>query len=139
MSEIIANTGLRRALLQTVASPAQRLDYVVTVRRQLKLAAGPARLAIRYVPDALVLDQDAIAGYMHVLEAAPWDSLEDLAATVLEDFSNELVARWIEVGVSKTSQTGGDAVFDYAIVMEDRQPNWSNPHLMGRLKALFQE
>lgn len=128
-------------MLLSAPNPARRLDYIVTITRQLKLDPpfGDVRVTLRYVPDMLVLDQAVIAGYMNELSIAPWNNLESLARAILDDFSNELVARWIEVTLSKSpSETGGGGApaFDYIVVMEDRQPTWSNAELLTRLRPV---
>lgn len=129
----------RREMLLSAPNPARRLDYVVTIASRLKLDPpfGDVRVTLRYVPDMLVLDQAAITGYMHELGIVHWDNLESLARVILDDFSNELIARWIEVTLSKSpSELGAGAVsaFDYMVVMEDRQPTWSNPELLAHLR-----
>lgn len=134
MSEQIPNSFPQRNFLATAANPAQRLDYVITITRKLSLKPAPkgAHLKIRYIPDLLILDQKAIPDYLQAIEAIEWDSLESLAQSLLDDLCNELVARWIEISLTETF---GDAshAHDYCVVMEDRQPNWSNPQLLSRL------
>lgn len=136
MPDLKAIINPRHQLLVTVANPARRLDYLVTINRQLALRspARSIRLVIRYVPDMLILDQPSIPGYMRELEETAWVNLETLARSVLDDFSNELVSRWIEVSLFENGCEMAGTGFDYGITMEDRQPSWSNPQLLGRLK-----
>lgn len=136
MSEKARMDFTRRKLLITAANPAQRLDYVITIARKLSLGsgAGEAALALRYIPDRLILDQAAIAAYMRALEQLAGTGLEALAHTLLDDISNELVPRWVEVNLTQTAApTDAPGTF-YTVTMEDRQPNWSNPQVLSRLK-----
>ena len=126
----------RRELLAAVANPARRLDYLVTIARRLNLqtAARPVQLTMRDSPDLWILDQPSVPDYMRALEETGWNNLETLARTVLDDFSNELVTRWVEVSLRDHENGSAGTNFDYGITMEDRQPSWSNPQLLSRVK-----
>ena len=115
----------RRALLDSAANPGSRLDYLVT----LTVEIGAAKVRLRYVPDRLVLAPGALAAYAVRLGDTP-TSPERLAITVLDDASNEIVPRWIEVTVEAS---GAER---HAVTVTDRQPAWSNPALLARLEGL---
>lgn len=136
MSEQEMSGPGRRKLLATSANPTQRLDYVIKITRQLSLKARPhgVTLNIRTIPDRLILDEAAISGYMQALEQMAWANLESLAQTILDDFSNEIVPRWVEVSLHQAAGGGHGDAFEYAVALEDRQPSWSNPQLLSRLK-----
>lgn len=136
MLELRAIIDPRRDLLVTQNNPARRMDYIITLNQQLKVDGfdNRIRLVIRYVPDAHILDKAAIGPYIEMIENTPWANLESLARTLLDDFANELVARWVEVAVAENSPDPELGTFGYGITMEDRQPTWSNPELLNRLR-----
>lgn len=126
----------RRALLDTRPNPEQRLDYVVALSGAV--AAGPghgaAVLSVRYVPDRVILRADGWRGYLQMLSGEIFESLEEAAVAVLSDVSNELVPRWVEVRACLDAETSGGRPL-HEVVIEERQPSWSNPlldrHLHG--------
>lgn len=109
-----------RELLIAAPSPDPRHDYLVG----LEGTVGDAAVAVRYVPDRLVATAQSIAGYFAALD--PNLGVEALALTVLDDFNNELVPRWIEVRVTR------DAPLRHWAEVEDRQPGWDNPLMSTR-------
>ena len=116
----------RREQLTTVPSPDARHDYLVD------LAGDPTpgtRLAIRYVPDRLIATPEGFAAYLAALDDFDGGP-EALALAVLDDLNNELVPRWAEVTVERVLPT------PHRVVVEDRQPNWDNPHLFARMRPL---
>ena len=114
----------RRASLETGRNPKTRLDYTIGLERNLSIIgmAGPVRLIVRYIPDAFILNGESFDDYCALLLARKWASLEDLAGTIIDDFNNELIPRWIEITL-KTSLPGNKT--GYQVIMEDRQPAWS--------------
>jgi NADPH-dependent 7-cyano-7-deazaguanine reductase QueF len=116
----------RRAALVSAAAPGPHLDYVVTLSAQVRAA----EVTLRYVPDRLILEPGAFAGYAAAL-AGDWDSPEKLAIAVLDDVNNEVVPRWLQVTVRADRPEGS-----HAVAATDRQPNWKNPSLMARLGTL---
>ena len=130
MSEPASSDFPRRNLLRTRPSPGQRLDYVITLGCDLALAShSGVTLKMRYIPDRLILDQTAIADYVQAIEKSDWAGLEELAQSLLDDISNELVPRWLEISLRQAT-----SAVDYAVTMEDRQPGWANPQLLGRIR-----
>lgn len=127
----------RRALLTTQPNPDCRRDYVVTMDATLEcnIAAAPVSIVVRYIPDRFIISSDAFAGYLSSLELDEWSSLEHLAATVLDDLTNEVVARWTQLSMAQGAGDGG-GVSSHEILLEDRQPHWDNPALLERLKRV---
>lgn len=116
---------MRRERLTTAPSPDSRHDFLVELRGE---TAG-TRLTVRLVPDRLVLIPASFAAYLADWPQIP-DGLEALAVALLDDLNNELVPRWVEVTAER------DAPLPHRVVIEDRQPNWDNPQLTGRLRRI---
>lgn len=123
----------RRALLKITANPDRKLDYLVTLSGHLFDDGGARQLVeVRYVPDKQVLDTGSFGTYLEALSNHPWDNPEDLAVTVLTDINNEVVSRWVQVKVG-LPELPHPAVDSHGVVIDDRQPGWDNPALLGRL------
>ncbi|AWK89274.1 hypothetical protein DEW08_22945 (plasmid) [Azospirillum thermophilum] len=114
---------MRRERLTTAPTPDSRHDFLVELRGE---PMPGTRLRIRYVPDRLVLDPAGLAAYLPALATVP-GGLEALAVAVLDDLNNELVPRWVEVSAER------DTPLPHRVSIEDRQPTWDNPVLLGRL------
>jgi len=120
----------RRSLLASRDNPNKALDYIVTLE-----ALSPdktTRMSLRYIPDRLILQSDSFAPYIQALFNNGAQSIEDHAATLVEDINNELVTRWVQVVAFEDK--GQDS--QHSVVLEDRQPQWNNPHLLSRLAAI---
>ncbi len=74
----------------------------------------------------------AFSAYLAVLSAGPWQTLEALATTMLDDVNNELVPRWCHVSVTAT----GDGGEHHAVDAEDRQPAWENAAVLAGLPTI---
>lgn len=116
-------TSHRREILTTAANPDARHDYLVEMTAEL---GDGTRLRLRYVPDRDVLEPTAARAY---IDALPAMGLEALALAVLDDLSNELVPRWVEVRAERADPLG------HVVTIEDRQPAWNNPELLARFRA----
>lgn len=126
----------RRRHLMTKPNPSAARDYVAGLQGAVQAfgLGPPTRVSIHYVPDRRIVEPAAFGRYLETLSAAEWDSLEQLATTVIGDFANELVARWTRVVV--TSPEGAYAgVGAHEVAVEDRQPNWDNAELLSRVKG----
>ncbi|PWC31154.1 hypothetical protein [Azospirillum sp. TSO35-2] len=117
---------MRRERLTTRPSPDPRHDYLVELRGE---PMPGTRLTLRLVPDRLVPDPAGVVAYLATF-ADVAEGLEALALAVLDDLNNELVPRWVEVTVER------DAPLPHRVVIEDRQPTWDNPQLLGRLRRV---
>ncbi len=125
----------RRGLLATRSNPDARLDYVSALEGHIEPAARAQRttVGVRYVPDKLIIDPVAFGRYLGALGALPWESLETVAVTILDDINNEIVARWVQVALS--APNGAHPGLDnHGVMLEDRQPKWDNPALLSRLR-----
>lgn len=117
---------MRRERLSTRPSPDARHDFLVELRGE---PLPGVRLTLRLVPDLLVPDPVSVVAYLAEFSSSGGfpDGLEALAVAILDDINNELVPRWVEVAVE------GDSPLPHRVVIEDRQPTWDNPSLLGRL------
>jgi len=124
----------RRNLLSVGKNPDPRLDYVTSLSGQMAEpgAHRHSSVVLRYVPDRLILDPSAFGRYLDAMGAVKWSSLEEAAATLLNDISNELVARWVQVSISAPDGVY-PGIASHDVLLEDRQPNWENAGLLSRL------
>ncbi len=119
----------RRSILETSRNPKSRLDYTIGLERRLSVPglAENIQLTVRYIPDIFVLNTESFDEYCALLAEKEWESLEAVTGTIIDDFNNELIPRWIEVSL-KTRLPGGET--DYEVVMDDRQPSWTRQALL---------
>ena len=125
----------RRGLLATQTNPHASLDYVSALEGHIAPVGRTQRttVGVRYVPDKLIIDPAAFGRYLGALETLPWESLEKVAVTILDDINNEVVARWVQVALSAPDDAH-PGVDSHGVMLEDRQPKWDNPALLSRLK-----
>lgn len=118
----------RREFLTTATNPDARHDYLVELHGE---PAPGTRLTLRYVPDRAVATPDGVAAYLGALSgSAATAGPEALAVAVLDDLNNELIPRWVEVTVERTLPVR------QRVVIEDRQPDWENPHFFARMRRV---
>ncbi len=124
----------RRALLKTRDNPDSALDYVTGLEGALQaFGQGMAtRIRVKYVPDRAIVEPAGFGRYLETLTATEWGSLEELATTILSDFNNQLVARWVRVEVMAPEEAY-PVIGTHQVMIEDRQPDWDNPALLSRL------
>ena len=108
----------RRGLLATADNPRRSRDLLV--QHAIDVAGQP--VALRYVPDLLLLDVEACAPYFEALQEL---HAAELAVTMFEDLASELVPRWMAL------RAGGDAA---AVLLHEQRATWSNPALLALLK-----
>ena len=123
----------RRAVLAPTSNPDRNIDFVSSLSGRLSALGGSIDVALRYVPDALTVSPAAFAAYLRALEGGDWPSHENLATTILQDVSNELVPRWVQV---VTRRGAADDVSEHKILVEDRQPQWNNAALLAHLHSI---
>ena len=123
----------RRRVLVTRSNPGAHLDYVVSLDGTVTGEGLQAAVRIRYVPDKLVLEPTSLGAYLDALGTMTWESLEQAAVAILEDFSNEVVARWVQVAVSAPGAMA-PGIDNHGVLLEDRQPRWDNAALLSRLR-----
>ena len=123
----------RRAHLTVVDNPDNRLDYVVTLAGEMRSedSLSGFEVELRYIPDRLILEPQSFAAYLSLVASLSLESLERIAATVLDDINNEVVARWVQIAVTRQPT---DGVATHSVFLEDRQPNWRNPDILARLR-----
>jgi len=122
----------RRSLLIVNENPDRKIDYVASLSGRIALDDQTYDLNLRYVPDRSVLKSTHFADYLNVMGKQNWGTPEDLAVTVLSDVNNELICRWVQVNLC-SNPTKNVSGFAHSVVIEDRQPGWDNPPLLGRL------
>jgi len=128
------NTTERRDLLTTFPNTENKLDYVVTLIDEIGTTpeSKPAIVHLRYVPDKAVVDEVSFRRYLNALAKTDWQTFEELAALILHDFNNEIVARWTQVTVSNPAASKWSK-FGHTVTIEDCQPHWDNPDILSRL------
>ncbi|NQV47352.1 MAG: hypothetical protein HQ504_06160 [Rhodospirillaceae bacterium] len=125
----------RRNILVTRRNPDSKLEYVSSMAGHMSVSDNMERSAVtlRYVPDKVILDPAAFGVYLDALGTLTWESLEDVAAVILNDINNELIARWVQVSIVAPDKIH-PGVDSHQVLLEDHQPNWDNPGLLSRLK-----
>jgi hypothetical protein len=125
--------GLRE-LLHALPNPGERHDYLVRLIGNVSHAGGGnAHITLHYVPDRLIAEAAGFGAYLDALGRASHETLEGLAACVLDDVNNALVPRWVRVTLTADSAAAGSR---HAVLMEDAQPGWSNDPLISVLPPL---
>jgi len=133
----IESQNRRRATIAVIDNPQPLLDYVATLSESLRDSSATgaslqnqASLLIRYVPDGVILEKASLGAYLDMIAGTEWASLEEIATTILDDLNNEVVPRWVHVGLSGPEDENGAR---HSVILEDRQPDWENPDLLARL------
>lgn len=125
----------RRGRLVTTANPGTKLDYVI--RLEGAMGGKPERNGItvdlRYVPDRTIIEPESFGRYLDTLGEIRWESLEETAVAILDDFNNQVVARWIRVAVDAPGAVQ-DGAGSHGVMLEDRQPRWENETLLSHLR-----
>ncbi|MEA1938314.1 MAG: hypothetical protein U9N14_04405 [Pseudomonadota bacterium] len=103
----------RRNAIATRANPNGTHDYLVEISARSEVMNADVR--IRYVPDKLILTD--MTTWLTLAKA---DTPEALAIRMIEDLSNELVPRWIEIRLTRTG---------HIVTIADSQPDWNNRHM----------
>ena len=126
------NAPETRRLLSTAANPDAHTDYVVAIEAETPSlpALGGIRVALRYVPDKLILRPAGLEGYLAALAHRKWTTLEGLAIALRDDLNDELIPRWLELSVTPVEAL---SAIRHGVLVEDRQPHWQNPTLLARL------
>ncbi len=118
-----------RPLLERAPNPAISLDYLTMLDGIA--AKVPVRVTVRYVPGKDILTPRSFHRYLAALGDDAKQPLEQLASTILDDFNNEIVPRWVQIRLAR--QGAGEP--DHHVLIEDRQPKWDHPALLARLKS----
>lgn len=125
----------RREFLTPHPSPGSQLDYVVHLTGNLPGSAqsAPVAVTVRYVPDKSILEPRSLHNYLKNLKNLDLDSLEAVGVAILDDVNNEVVPRWVQVAIS-SERRGENPKEEHGVLLEDRQPKWDNPSLLGQLR-----
>ena len=110
----------RQDSLSTEQNPIRGRETLTRVSGQ---TASGATLDLVYVADKWLLGSGALEAYLAtLLEPKP----HALAALLLDDLSNVLVPKFLQVRVSDGTT---------AVLIEDRRPRWDNPALLSRMAS----
>ncbi|MBC8270361.1 MAG: hypothetical protein H8E36_16605 [Rhodospirillaceae bacterium] len=125
----------RRRFLEAERNPDIKLDYVITITGRMATHSNVdcSVVSLRYVPDRVILKPTSFGRYLDALGTMDWAALEEAAAAVLNDVNNEIIARWVQVGIFAPDQVH-PGIDGHEVLLEDRQPNWDNVGLLSRLK-----
>lgn len=115
----------RRFTLVTQENPNSSIDYLIALGA--KASDELSRVSVNYVPDKLLLQHEAFEHYLHSFKHDEIHSLESLALTILDDLNNEVIPRWVQVCIISTET-------NHRVLVEDRQPIWSNENLVSRVR-----
>lgn len=134
----------RRSRLTTAPNPGERHDAMVLLEATAGFmgAERPVTVTLLYVPDRLVLPPGQFSAYLEALDGCAWPTPEAAAAAVLADVNNELIPRWVQVRLAAAAGRGDGrggglgAAERHSVILEDRQPGWDNPDLLGRLAPI---
>lgn len=120
------------SLLRSRTNPRNSLDFIVTHSGAL----GPSGLhvSLRYVPDKLLVDDQSLAAFFASLARPEPIAPETVALAILDELNNEIVPRWVQIAVTGGNDAGGQP--SQTVSVEDRQPNWENLGILGRLPPL---
>ena len=118
----------RRALLTCDSNPNDRSDYLISLGDRLMMGDhGTFDVRVTYVPDPFILNVTSFHSYLMALGDPTEMTPERFGKTLLEDVNNELVPRWVRVTlIGRPAATVGGS---YRCLLQDSQPNWSNPSL----------
>lgn len=124
----------RRALIITAPNPNPKLDYVTGFEGHIDISVSKnqTEVVLRYVPDRLILDAASFDNYLRLIEQIPWNSLEELAVSILDDIRNELIGRWTQITI-KSNPANLSHLHGHSLTLEDYQPNWDNEELLAHL------
>lgn len=123
-----------RTRFPTRANPRADRDFVITLKatipfgRQNGGLRRDAHVCIRYVPDRLICDVAQMTPYFNAFDNHGSAGIEELANTIADDFSNELIPRWINVSLSLLIEG-----IEHSADVMDKQPLWDNPSMLQRV------
>ncbi len=122
----------RRRRMETRGNPRNATDFIMVLEGRIAHHGHHVHLA--YVPDKLLLAAESFEAYLAAFDADAAATIERLAFDVLDDINNEIVPRWVQVVL--TTPHSGTAAQPQRVIVEDRQPNWDNPHIMAHRRML---
>ncbi|PCJ35291.1 MAG: hypothetical protein COA93_03410 [Alphaproteobacteria bacterium] len=134
-----SSSSNEKEFLSSSENPYRSKAYVVSITQEIALNQKTYLFGLRYIPDKLILDHDGLADYLRQMLAHKTTKAEKLAPhilahDILEDVTNHIIPKWIEVNLVDEENNQGQNIW---VTIEDRQPNWENDALLKRLPAIF--
>ncbi len=121
-------------MLASAPNPYRNRAYIVSISQAVTLNEQAFQFGLRYVPDKLLLDHRGLTDYLQKKLLHGAMTMEALAHDVLEDITDQIIPKWIEVNLRLQENKLGQNIL---ITIEERQPNWENETLLKRLPAIF--
>lgn len=125
-----AVSHIRQGVLGTLPNPHQLQDYLVQHDSSITAAGRVLKICIRMVPDKDIAQNTSLNDYLKTFAHSDVP-LETLASHILEDLLNTLIPRFLHIEL--IHEQDGQL---HRIVMEEKQPKWSNTALLARLSPL---
>ncbi len=121
----------RRTALTPTTSPRTGLDYLVSLGGRLDVSPWPESItvALRYVPDDLVLAPVSLHAYLTTVGSSEWETLEQIGAAMAGDIDAELLPRWMRLRLSARTADN-----EHRVDFEQTKPGWDNRMLLARMK-----
>ncbi len=111
----------RETLLPTVSNPEIKVDALC--RLEAECVALDLPMTVIYVPDKLLVAEGGFRQFAGAFKPEG-QVLEARAIDILRAMVDELIPRWIQLRLGTGS---------HRVLLEDRQPKWSNDALLNRL------
>ncbi|MCF6215636.1 MAG: hypothetical protein L3J58_05620 [Emcibacter sp.] len=129
-----SSSSEEKDILSSSENPYRNKTYVVSITQEITLNQKIYLFGLRYVPDKLLLNHEGLDDYLGQMIAHKTTKAENMAHDILEDITNHIIPKWIEVNLVNGDNNRGQNI---SITIEDRQPNWENDTLLKRLPAIF--
>ena len=127
----------RRSILKTVPNPNNDHDYLIELEDKIHpirlVIEDEVTICLRYIPDSCILVPAEYGNYLAGFEDEKFSDtgIEEIAGMILDDLNNEIVPCWINLDISVAREG-----VKHRVVLEDRQPDWSNEALIARFKNI---
>jgi 7-cyano-7-deazaguanine reductase len=127
-------TSERRSTLSTSPNPDMTLDYIISLSGTIQTHIPPiphsnVSITLYYVPDREIAMPEPWRNYLDILASHKWETLEELAVTVLADIKDQLIPRWAELSIISLTEAS-----QHSILLNENQPGWSNPSLLSAIE-----
>ncbi len=134
-----SSSSEEKDILPSSENPYRNKTYIVSITQEIALNQKTYLFGLRYVPDKLILGHDGLADYLKQRLTHKTTKAENLpphilAHDILEDITNHIIPKWIEINLVDEENNHGQNI---SVTIEDRQPNWENDALLERLPAIF--
>ena len=125
-----------RNILSSTPNPYRHKSYTVSLVQEIILNQQAFLFGLRYVPDKLLLDHEALANYLVQALVDKPEKAEILAHDILEDIMNQTIPKWIEVSLRQKQNKFGQNIL---VTIEDHQPGWEGDDLLQRIPLVFEK